>query len=340
MANLRFALFGAGFWARFQLHAWREVGGVECVAVCDPVRSKAESFAREMGIPSVYTDPSALLAAEQLDFVDIVASVEAHRPLVELASANGVHVICQKPAAPTIADAEAMAAACGRAGVHLLIHENWRWQPQIRAFKLALESAGLGDVVRARVEFNSHFDDYSNQPFLKELEQLILTDMGTHTLDVARFLFGEAASLYCTIRRVQPDLKGEDMATVVITTLDNVTVVCEMALARIPSFDDYFPQILITAECERGTIELCRNYWVRVTNAAGTTMHRYAPRHYSWADAEYDVVHSSIPACHANLLGGIRGDGSAETTIDDNLRTLRLVYACYDSAARNSVIRF
>ena len=56
----------------------------------------------------------------------------------------------------------------------------------------------------------SGFPVFANQPFLKELEQFILTDLGSHTLDTARFLFGEAESLYCQTRRVHPDIKGED----------------------------------------------------------------------------------------------------------------------------------
>jgi predicted dehydrogenase len=52
MSKLRFAVFGAGFWANFQVAGWYELGGVECVAVCDPTRAKAEAFAQKFGIPA------------------------------------------------------------------------------------------------------------------------------------------------------------------------------------------------------------------------------------------------------------------------------------------------
>ncbi|MBN8246624.1 MAG: Gfo/Idh/MocA family oxidoreductase [Verrucomicrobia bacterium] len=54
-APLRFAIFGAGIWARVQLAAWREVGGVECVAVWNRSRDRAESFARDLGVPALRT---------------------------------------------------------------------------------------------------------------------------------------------------------------------------------------------------------------------------------------------------------------------------------------------
>ena len=61
MKPLRFAIFGAGFWARVQLAAWREVGGVECVAIYNRSRDKAEAFTRDLGVPAVYDDAEKLL---------------------------------------------------------------------------------------------------------------------------------------------------------------------------------------------------------------------------------------------------------------------------------------
>src|SRR5262245_35806951 len=122
MSELRFAALGAGFWARFQLAAWKELPGVRCVALCDPVRAKAESLARQLGIPATYDEPEALLASERVDFLDVITDVGSHGPLVHLAARYGLPVICQKPMAPTLAEAESMVAACRRAGVPFLVH--------------------------------------------------------------------------------------------------------------------------------------------------------------------------------------------------------------------------
>ena len=75
---LRFAILGTGFWSRFQLGAWQEVKDVECIAVYNRTRSKAEVFASDFGIPTVYDDPKKLLESERLDFVDIITGVESH----------------------------------------------------------------------------------------------------------------------------------------------------------------------------------------------------------------------------------------------------------------------
>jgi D-apiose dehydrogenase len=85
-------------------------------------------------------------------------------------------------------------------------------------------------------------------------------------------------------------------------------------------------------------VELGPDFWIRVTTEAGTHAKRYPPPHFSWADPAYDVAHSSLVACNANLLQALRGGASAETTGEDNLKTLRLVFAAYESAAGGQAI--
>jgi predicted dehydrogenase len=92
-------------------------------------------------------------------------------------------------------------------------------------------------------------------------------------------------------------------------------------------------------EGDKGSVELCPGFWIRVTKKEGTLAKRFAPPRYSWADPEYDVVHSSIVPCQANILQGLRGEGTAETTGDDNLKTIRLVFAAYESAQTAQVAK-
>ena len=92
-------------------------------------------------------------------------------------------------------------------------------------------------------------------------------------------------------------------------------------------------------EGAEGTAEVARDYWVRVTTASGTHAKRYPPAAYPWVNPEYHVVHSSIVACNANLLSALRGEGIAETSAEDNYKTLKLVFAAYDSARAGKAIQ-
>ncbi len=330
---LRVAVIGCGFWARYQIAGWREVTGVEVMALYNRTRSKAEKLGAELGIAAIYDDAEELLRLEKVDVLDVITDVATHAKFVHLAAAKGVAFICQKPLAPSYEIAKEMLAACRGAGVPLLVHENWRWQTPIRAVKRVIESGAIGRVFRARMDFITGFPVFVNQPFLRQLPQFILTDIGSHILDAARFLFGEAASLFCQTQRIHGDIKGEDVATVMLT-MGGATVVCNMAYAGNALEHDRFPETRIFVEGETGSVELAPDHWIRVTNSKGTHANRNPPPRYAWADPAYDVVQSSIVPCCADLAAALRGEKRAETTGDDNLKTVRLVFAAYESAAR------
>jgi predicted dehydrogenase len=339
MKKLRFAIFGAGFWSHYQLAGWRELKGVECVAVYNRTRAKAEALAAKFQVPSVYHDPEELLRKEKPDFIDVISDVETHSKFVHLAAKHRVPVICQKPMAPSLADAEGMVKACRKARVPFLIHENWRWQTPIRQLKKVLSQGKIGNPFRARIDMISGFPVFRNQPFLKKLKQFIITDLGSHTLDAARFLFGEAEILYCQIGRVHRDIKGEDVATIMMRMGQGTTVTINMAYAGNYLEREAFPQTLCFIEGEKGSLELASDYRIHVTTKRGTRRGGYPPSRYDWANPAYDVVHASLVPCNADLLRSLQGRGGAETTAEDNLKTVRLVFAAYNSARFGRVIK-
>jgi D-apiose dehydrogenase len=335
----RFALFGAGYWARPQLAAWRELDGVECAGIYNRTRAKAEALGQEFNVPVTDDDPERLLRRTEVDFVDIVTDVSTHASLTRLAAARGLPVICQKPMAASLAEAEEVVAFCRTARTPFFVHENWRWQRPIRALHDLLRRQVIGEVFRATIDMVSGFPVFQQQPFLREVEQFIVADLGSHTFDTARFLFGEAHDVACVTGRVHPDIKGEDHATLLLRMGPRrMPVVVRMAYAENFVERECFPQTLFFVEGSLGTIEVAPDYVIRITTRDGTHIERHPPIAYRWVDPRYAVVQSSIVACHANLLGALRGEQPAETTGADNLRTVRLVHSAYASARTRQTI--
>ena len=332
-------MIGAGFWARFQLAGWLETGGVECVAIYNRTRAKAETLAAEFGIPGVYDEPETMLRESRPDFADIVTDVGTHARYTLMAASMGIPVVCQKPLASSYEEAAAMVERCQAAHVALYVNENWRWQTPIREFQRRTAAAGIGEIFRARIRMVSGFRLFENQPFLRDLEQFVLTDIGSHVLDVARFLFGEPELLYCQTYQAHKDIRGEDVATVMLKMRSGTAVVVEMGYAENYLEADRFPETSIFVEATEGSAELTLDNWVRITTKDGTHGVRCPPPHYAWADPRYDVVHASIVPCQDNLLKAMRGECAAETTGEDNLKTVRLVFAAYQSAAAGAAIR-
>jgi predicted dehydrogenase len=351
-AKLKFAVLGTGFWANFQIPAWLEVGGVDLVALYNRTRSKAEAMAgrvtRDWGAvtpPRVYDDPERMFCSEKLDFVDIITEVPAHAPLVHLAAKHGVPVICQKPMASDFETACGMVAACRKAGVPFFVHENFRWQTPIRELKRVLDAGEIGRPFRARIQliFYKPFV-FENQPMLKQLEKLALADVGSHLFDVARFLFGEPESIYCQTYRTRPDIAGEDVASATLRCIlpesGGAPLICNCDMSYSSRTEhEQFPQTLLYVEGTQGTVELAPDFWLRLTTDRGTFARRAPPKRYAWADPDYAVVHSSIVPCNADLWGALCCGRNAETTGEDNLKTVRLVQRAYDSAARNETVR-
>jgi predicted dehydrogenase len=337
MSDLKFAVLGTGFWSHFQIPAWFEVGGVQLVALYNRTVAKAEVVAAKFNVLRVYGDVEDLLRNEELDFVDIITEVPAHAPLVQLAAKYKLPVICQKPMAGDFATCQAMVAACKDAGVPFLIHENFRWQAPMRALKEVLDAGTIGHPFRARIQFIHGLPAiFENQPVLKELEQFAFTDMGSHLFDLARFFFGEPQSIYAQTYRTRSDIKGEDVASAMLRIGD---LICTCEISYSSKIErPIFPETLIFIEGSQGSIELAPDLWLRVTTDAGTTTQHCLPPTYVWADPRYAVVHASIVPCHANLLRALQTNTPAETSGEDNLKTMRLVYSAYESAKQNRVV--
>ncbi|MBN1672585.1 MAG: Gfo/Idh/MocA family oxidoreductase [Kiritimatiellae bacterium] len=335
--TLRFAAVGCGFWADFQICGWKELAGVELVALCNRTRAKAEALAAKHGVPQVYARAAELFVNERLDFVDIITAPETHEALVLLAAEHRVPVICQKPMSTSYASAEKMVAACAAAGVPFFVHENHRWQLPTRKLKEMLDSGVIGHPFRARLSFSYDFPVWENQPYLAQLEQFILADVGPHVLDVTRFLFGEVQSVYGQTARIHSFLKGEDVATVTMRMRSGMHCTAEMSFASIVE-EQSFPEILVWVEGTAGSAALLPGFVLKTTTKQGTQARRLEPPSYPWADPAYAVSHASIVDTNRDILRALRGEKQAETTGADNLKTLRLVFAAYESARDNALV--
>lgn len=214
--RLRGALIGCGFFGRIQAEAWRRIPEAEIVAACDTDLERARAVA-----PRAYSSAEQMLERERLDFVDIATPPESHPHLVGLAARQGLAIICQKPMAAGWAEALGMVAVAEAAGVRLIIHENWRWQPW---FRLAHERIQAGDIGRPlaywfRVRQNDGRgpEPYPKQPYFRRMPRLLIYETLVHHIDVARFLFGDLVSVYAQARRINPRIAGEDRAVLVLT---------------------------------------------------------------------------------------------------------------------------
>ena len=337
MKKLKFAILGCGFWSQFQLGAWNELEGVECVALFNRTKSKADALAARFNVPRTYDNVEELFKNEELDFVDIITDVDTHEKFTLLGAKYGLDVICQKPLAPSYEAAKRMLKGTKEAGVRFYVHENYRWQPQFRRVKEILDSGVIGNAFRCETSFITAFPLFETQPFLAELEEFALTDQGSHQFDVLRYLFGEAETIYCEKQTVNPTIKGEDVTTSILK-MKNGTICIQKISFSSPLEKEIFPQTTLLIEGAKGSIRLDAEFEISITTASGTTKEVIPMQAYPWQTDRLKPEPPSIVDINQNILDDMLGKAQAENTGDDNFKTVQLVWAAYESAASGKVI--
>lgn len=335
MSTLRIGIVGLGFFAQNHLEAWRVIGGAELAAVCDRDPAKVSAARHRYGVERGYTDLAEMLADGGVDAVDVATTAPSHRPIVEQVARAGKAVICQKPMAETLEDARAMVLACRRAGVSFTVHENFRFQRPMREITRLLREGAIGEPFFARISFRTPYDVYANQPYLATDERFIILDLGIHLVDLARCFMGEAHGVSCWTKRVNPRIRGEDVATLVLDHGAGRTSIvdCSYATHRVP---DPWPQTLVTVEGSDGTIVLEPDYRLHVTRGSEITTRHVPPHPWPWARPPLDAIQDSVVALQRHWLECQEAGRAPETSGEDNLKVVELVHAAYADADRRA----
>lgn len=157
-------LLGAGAWAQFA-HLPGYVRDPRCkvIAIADPVREKAEAFAKEFDIPHVYDSHEALIAHHGIDAVDVCTPSATHFDLSWAALDAGKHVLCEKPVAYDFADTRRAAALAASKGLKTKLGFTFRYSPGMRYMKSLIDDGFIGEpFIFNGFEQNSQWLDPQN----------------------------------------------------------------------------------------------------------------------------------------------------------------------------------
>jgi predicted dehydrogenase len=328
---LRAGLIGCGFISQQHIPAWQASPDAELVAVCDANRARAEERAQQFGISAVYEDVETMLASEQLDCVDIATRPESHKALASLAASHGVHVLCQKPLAATMAEGREIAGICAQAGVRFMVLEMWRHLPALKDLKRHLDSGTIGPVHSLRLlghrrPMNREHPVNPDQPYFAEMPKLLVYEMMIHYIDGIRYLMGDVASVYARITRINPAIEGDDHALVVFGHFGGATSMVDCSWAS-PS--DRQPKMGtgdMLLEGRDGSLHLDPfEAELRHVTLDGTVT---LLGRYENARGAYQAAFDS---CVADFAAALRHGRSFLSPGSDNLKTLAATLAAYES---------
>lgn len=221
---VRWGVAGCGWVARdFVLPAFDASENGEVVALLDPDPAALRSLAEVCPDAVLQTDLDAFLSTPGLDAVYVAAPNHLHRPLVEAAARAGKHVLCEKPMAPTVAEAEAMVGACERAGVVYGTAFDQRFHGAHRRLRAMISSGALGTVCSARIHYACwlppDWDDDNWRADPNRAGGGAFMDLAPHGLDLVQHLLREEIlEVRCLVQRRVQDYEVEDGAALVGST--------------------------------------------------------------------------------------------------------------------------
>lgn len=196
---VRVGLLGTGTMGRTHALTYSGIGGARVVAVMGRDASTVEDLAARVGARA-YTDIDDMFDAENLDVVDCCLPTPLHRFAVEKAAARGRHIICEKPLAATIDDAQAMVRVCRAAGIHLLVAQVVRFFPQYRALADALREGRVGTPVTCTLLRQGSYPAGRDNWYRDESQcGGIFLDLMIHDFDWALSELGPAERVYAQV---------------------------------------------------------------------------------------------------------------------------------------------
>lgn len=231
----RVAVAGAGYFAQFHLEAWKRLeaeGLVDLVALAEPDEARRRAAIERHAIARGFADAGAMLEEVAPDLLDVATPPATHLPLVRLAAARGIACICQKPLAPTYAEAVQLVEEAERAGILLAVHENFRWMPWYREMRRCVDAGLIGTPhsvsVRMRPGDGQGPQAYlDRQPYFQAMTRFLVHETAIHFIDAFRFLFGEMRSVTARLRRVNPAIAGEDAGYIVFEFASGATALVD-----------------------------------------------------------------------------------------------------------------
>lgn len=179
-------ILGCGRIVRKMLPALREVAECRLVALSSSRPGVAAQWGREFDVERTYDSHTALLADPDVEAVYLPATGDLHHPLTLAAAAAGKHVLCEKPLAMSLAQAEEMADACHQAGVLLQEAFMWRHHPRTVATRRLIDAGAIGELRLILISFSFLLrpDDWRMRP---ERGGGAMWDIGCYGVDAARF---------------------------------------------------------------------------------------------------------------------------------------------------------
>ena len=342
MNDIGAGIVGAGLIGNQHALAFQRVKGARVLGVADPDMSRAQSLAKKYDVPTAYDDYRRLLERDDIDLICVGAPNFTHRDIVVAAAEAGKHVVCEKPLARTMAEADEMLAAAHHAAIKLMYAELICFAPRYVRAKQLVDEGAFGRVFQIK-HGETHYGPHSDWFWQGERSGGgVLMDMGCHSIEIIRWLYGKpaiesvTAELGTFAHKDRTEL--EDHALVTIRFRDDRLGFIETSWAKPGGMDDRL-DIQGTAGTCHGDMMQQSSLFTYSDIGYDYSVEKGTTTGYSFAIAE-EYYNYGMPQEMQHFTDCVLNDTEPMETGADGRVSLEVIYAAYRSAAEGRKVAF
>jgi predicted dehydrogenase len=219
-------LMGYGFMGKAHTNAYKKISYFswrwpppaipELIAICGRTKEKVEEASYKYGFQGYYTDWKKIVEDPRIDIFDNCSPDNMHAEPSIAAIRNGKNVICEKPLAMSVKDAKEMALSASEAGVKSMCGHNYRFIPGVRLAKEIIDRGYMGKIYEFRGKYLQPYgfnpsENIENIWYATGTRSGVMLGIGSHVIDMARFLIGEIITVYGMqkiFNKKRPDARG------------------------------------------------------------------------------------------------------------------------------------
>jgi len=338
-----FGLLGAGLIAPFHAKSILAAEGCELIAVADVDAERAAACAEQFGCKAVGT-LAEVLADDAVDVVCVLTPNHLHCDATIAAAKAGKHVLTEKPPAMSLAETDAMIAACEEAGVQLGVVLQCRVRKPIQAMREAIAAGRFGRLVQADVymKWFRSTDYYKMDPWRSSRRSGagVTIQHAFHYIDLLQYLMGPVTEVSARMTNMaHGEVELEDTLNAFITYANGAQGVVVASTAMWPGADVRIEingadgaaaMVGERMEMWQFQVELPEDNEIRELGRDSVATAASGPADFDFADHQL-VIEAMAEA--------VRGRGEPFITADSARRTLQIALAMYQSAARGEPVR-
>src|SRR5689334_1486754 len=340
--KVKVGIIGSGFEADIHAASFRmSLEEAEVVAVASPTHGHPEALAKKYGIPRVFHDYREMLKEKDIEMVTINAPNYLHCAMTRDIAQAGKHVVCEKPLAMTLEEADEMIDVAKKHGVLLAYAEELLFTPKYLKAKEMADQGAFGKVYLVK-QSEKHFGPHA--PWFWDVEQSgggVLMDMGCHGIAFCHWFLNRSAirNVFCQIGTYAhaDKTRGEDNSICILEFANGSVGLVEDSWARRGGMDDCI-EVYGDGGVTYADVHMGNALPTYSETGYGYAVEK-APTTQGWTYPVFEELWNyGFPQEMVHFARCVRGKEEPQATGDDGLVVMKALYAAYASAGEGRKI--